>query len=140
MLGWCIVTLASARLKASVRFPLLRGMYQRGGTCKGCDKHRRYGFYRHLGVGELPLLSRLVEKVHCKPLQVLQAEVAEPLQLLAAQQAALLLPVLLLVELGAGVGVVQLTMRCSGDNLTLEVVDFFGGGDDLQLLLRPLCP
>ena len=38
MLGWCIVTLASARLKASVRFPPLRGMYQRGGTCKGCDK------------------------------------------------------------------------------------------------------
>ena len=37
MLGWCIVTLASARLKASVRFPSLRGMYQRGGTCKGCD-------------------------------------------------------------------------------------------------------
>ena len=38
MLGWCIVTLASARLKASVQFPPLRGMYQRGGTCKGCDK------------------------------------------------------------------------------------------------------
>ena len=37
MLGWCIVTLASARLKASVQFPPLRGMYQRGGTCKGCD-------------------------------------------------------------------------------------------------------
>ena len=37
MLGWCIVTLASARLKASVRFPPLRGMYQTGGTCKGCD-------------------------------------------------------------------------------------------------------
>ena len=37
MWGWCIVTLASARLKASVRFPPLRGMYQRGGTCKGCD-------------------------------------------------------------------------------------------------------
>ena len=36
--GWCIVTLASARLKASVQFPPLRGMYQRGGTCKGCDK------------------------------------------------------------------------------------------------------
>ena len=38
MWGWCIVTLASARLKASVRFPPLRGMYQTGGTCKGCDK------------------------------------------------------------------------------------------------------
>ena len=38
MLGWCIVTLASARLKASVQFPPLRGMYQTGGTCKGCDK------------------------------------------------------------------------------------------------------
>ena len=37
MWGWCIETLASARLKASVRFPPLRGMYQRGGTCKGCD-------------------------------------------------------------------------------------------------------
>ena len=37
MLGWCIVTLASARLKASVRFLPLRGMYQIGGTCKGCD-------------------------------------------------------------------------------------------------------
>ena len=31
------MTLASARLKASVRFPPLRGMYQRGGTFKGCD-------------------------------------------------------------------------------------------------------
>ena len=37
MWAWCIVTLASARLKASVRFLPLRGMYQRGGTCKGCD-------------------------------------------------------------------------------------------------------
>ena len=36
MLGWCIVTLAGAKLKASVWFPLLRGMYQRG-TCKGCN-------------------------------------------------------------------------------------------------------
>ena len=26
-----------ARLKTSVRFPPLRGMYQNGGTCKGCD-------------------------------------------------------------------------------------------------------
>ena len=34
MLGWCIVTLASARLKASVWFPFLRGMYQREGICK----------------------------------------------------------------------------------------------------------
>ena len=31
------MTLASARLKASVWIPPLRGMYQRGGTCKGCD-------------------------------------------------------------------------------------------------------
>ena len=37
MWGWCIVTLVSARLKASVRLPPLRGMYQRGGTSKGCD-------------------------------------------------------------------------------------------------------
>ena len=36
MLGWRIITLASATLKASVRFPPLRGMYQRG-TCEGCD-------------------------------------------------------------------------------------------------------
>ena len=38
MLGWCIVTLASARLKASVRFSPLRGMYQKRCTCKGCDR------------------------------------------------------------------------------------------------------
>ena len=37
MLDWCILTLASARLKASMRFPPLREMYQRGGTCKGFD-------------------------------------------------------------------------------------------------------
>ena len=37
MLGWCIVTFASARLKASVRFLPLGGIYQRGGTCKGCN-------------------------------------------------------------------------------------------------------
>ena len=43
MLGWCIVTLASARLKASVQFPSLKGMYQRGGTCKGCDSLRSGG-------------------------------------------------------------------------------------------------
>ena len=84
--------------------------------------------------------------MHCKPLQVLQAEVAEPLEVLTAKHVALVLPVLLLVEFGAGVGVVQLPMRCSRDNLTPEVVDFFGGGDDLelvdelQLLLRSLCP
>ena len=29
--------LASARLKASMQFPPLRQMYQRGGTCKGCE-------------------------------------------------------------------------------------------------------
>ena len=34
------MTLASARLKASVRFSPLRGMYQIGGTCKGCDIYR----------------------------------------------------------------------------------------------------
>ena len=37
MFGRCIVTLAGTRLKFSVRFSPLRGMYQRG-TCKGCDK------------------------------------------------------------------------------------------------------
>ena len=31
------MTLAGSRLKASVRFPSVRGMYQRG-TCKGCNK------------------------------------------------------------------------------------------------------
>ena len=36
MLGWCIVTLADARLKASVQFSPLRGMYQVG-TCKRRD-------------------------------------------------------------------------------------------------------
>ena len=103
-------------------------------------QHRRYQFDRHLGVEELPLLPRLVEKVLGKPLQVLQAEV------LAAQHAALLLPVLLLVELGRGVRVVELPVHCAGDDFTLKVVNFFGGSDDLervdelQLLLRPLCP
>ena len=81
-----------------------------------------------------------------KPLQVLQAEVAEPLEVLLAEHAALLLPVLFLVELGRGVRVVELPVHCARDNLTLEVVDFFGGGDDLelvdelQLLLCHLCP
>ena len=37
MLGWCIVTLAGTRLKAFMRFPSWRGMYQRG-TCNECDK------------------------------------------------------------------------------------------------------
>ena len=36
MLSWYIVSLAGARLKASVLFPLLKRMYQ-GGTCKGRD-------------------------------------------------------------------------------------------------------
>ena len=34
MLSWCIVTFVSTRLKAFIRFPPLRGMYQKGGTCK----------------------------------------------------------------------------------------------------------
>ena len=81
----------------------------------------------------------------CKPLQVLQAEDAKPLEVLPAEYAALLLLVLLLVELGGGVQVVELPERCARDNLTPEDVDFFGGGDDLELidklelLLRPLC-
>ena len=29
MLGWCIMTLMNARLKASMWFPPLRGMYQK---------------------------------------------------------------------------------------------------------------
>ena len=35
MLGWCIVTLASARLKASVWFPPLRGMYKKEALARG---------------------------------------------------------------------------------------------------------
>ena len=31
------MTFVSARLKASVRFSPLGGMYQKGGTYKGCD-------------------------------------------------------------------------------------------------------
>ena len=42
MLGWCIVILVGARLKAFVRFPPLRGMYQRG-TYKGCDIVKYFG-------------------------------------------------------------------------------------------------
>ena len=40
MLGWRIVIFANARLKASVRFPPLRRMYKKGGTCKECDTLR----------------------------------------------------------------------------------------------------
>ena len=35
MLGWCIVTLVGARLNASVRFPPLRGMYQKEALARG---------------------------------------------------------------------------------------------------------
>ena len=68
MLGWCIVTLASARLKASVRFPPLRGMYQTGGTCKGCDSYGHLKFSAkesiggpplQLGVGKSPELGKM---------------------------------------------------------------------------------
>ena len=38
MLGWCIVTLASARLEASMRFPPLRGMYQNEALARGVTK------------------------------------------------------------------------------------------------------
>ena len=86
------------------------------------------------------LLSRLVEKVLRKPLQVLQAKVAETLEVFLAEHAALLLPVLFLVELGGGVRVVELPVHCAGDYVTSEVVGFFWGSDDLELLLRPLCP
>ena len=41
------MTLASARLKASVRFPPLRGMYQRGGTCKGCGTSSALNRIKH---------------------------------------------------------------------------------------------
>ena len=43
MLDWYIVTLAGARLKASVRFPPLREMFQRG-TCKRCHFVLEAGF------------------------------------------------------------------------------------------------
>ena len=66
MWGWCIVTLASARLKASVRFPPLRGMYQRGGTCKGCDKT----------VEKAKLLVKFVKKRHM-PLAVFRKHEAK---------------------------------------------------------------
>ena len=65
-LGWFIVTLVSARLKASMRFRPLRGMYQRGGTCKGCDRvppsgaldmsespHLTIGYLLRIGCGDL---------------------------------------------------------------------------------------
>ena len=76
-------------------------------------QHRQYRFYRHLGVGELSLLPKLVEKVLRKPLQVLHAEVVEPLEVLPVEHVALLLLILLLVELGRGVRVVKLPMRCA---------------------------
>ena len=61
MWGWCIVTLASARLKASVRFPPLRGMYQTGGTCKGCDRNRDLDLPDHSGTDRnLDLTRRLL--------------------------------------------------------------------------------
>ena len=44
------MTLASARLKASVRFPPLRGMYQTGGTCKGCDTGNGSGMSKNRNV------------------------------------------------------------------------------------------
>ena len=47
-----------------------------------------------------------------KPLQVLQAKVAEPLEVLTAEHATLLLPVLFLVELGGGVLLIELGGAC----------------------------
>ena len=44
------MTLASAKLKASVQFPSLRGMYQREGTCKGFDT------IKDAIVGDAPLM------------------------------------------------------------------------------------
>ena len=35
MLGWCIVILVGARLKASVQFPPLKGMYQKEALARG---------------------------------------------------------------------------------------------------------
>ena len=70
----------------------------------------------------------------CEPLEVFEGEIAEPLEVLPAQHAALLLPVFLLIELGVYVGVVQLSVGCASDDLTPEVVDVFRGYDDLQLV------
>ena len=71
----------------------------------------------------------------CEPLEVFECEIAKPLEVILAQHTALMLPVFLLIELGVGVGVVQLPMGCTTNDLTPEVIDVFTGGDDLQLLL-----
>ena len=47
MWGWCIVTLASARLKASMRFPPLRGMYQKEILARGATFGIRSRFPAH---------------------------------------------------------------------------------------------
>ena len=51
MLDWRIMTLVGARLKASVGFPPLRGLYQRG-TCKGCDNNT-FELAKHCGLLEI---------------------------------------------------------------------------------------
>ena len=56
------MTLASARLKASVRFPPLRGMYQRGGTCKGCDIATAGTGFAERNLHDLELLESLVSQ------------------------------------------------------------------------------
>ena len=70
----------------------------------------------------------------CEPLEVFEGEIAEPLEVLLAQHAPLLLPIFLLVELDVCVGVVQLPVGYVTNDLTPEVVDVFRGGDDLQLV------
>ena len=67
-------------------------------------QHRRNSLDGHLRIREILLLSGVIEKVLCKPLEVFEGEIAEPLEVLLAQQAALLLLVFLLVELGISVG------------------------------------
>ena len=67
MLGWCIVTLASARLKASMQFPPLRGMYQRGGTCKGCDsQHKPWHWRRQYYSGREVCVASTLRSLYMK--------------------------------------------------------------------------
>ena len=47
MLGWCIMTFAFARLKASMWFPLLRGMFQKGAVASGATFGIRSRFPTH---------------------------------------------------------------------------------------------
>jgi hypothetical protein len=97
-------------------------------------QHRGDGLDGDLRVGELLLLPRLVEEVLCQPLEVVEGEVPQPLEVLVTQEAALLLPVLLLIKLFTGIRVDELPVSCSRDDFTLEVVNVLWGSDYLQLI------